>query len=248
MSARLIFGMINNVSRIIHALEARGMRIEVGDDFTRYHTLRHGCQGRSRHYPVFDTASSFIDETNGFWICGFGESGALIYTHAVRLFDLTGKSLGQHLDTHRHKFIAPDTTPDPDLTFYRGPMGLRTISGKVAYSGDFWLQDGALREENLDLLSDLLFAVLQQTWPIDYAVALAPKRFGADAARLRYAYTHCEPGRWIGPDQQITSEDYLVWMSAAEIDNMLLLGNETQTAHHQKAMLHPSILTADAKG
>ena len=118
MSASTIFGMVMIVSDIIRELQDAGMRVEVGDDFCLYRSYRNSCADRGGLCPIFDTASSFIDETNGFWICGFNEADELVHTQAVRLLDLSGISLGKHLDMHRHKYIVPDTTPDPDLTFF----------------------------------------------------------------------------------------------------------------------------------
>ncbi len=48
-----------------------------------------------------------------------------------------------------------------------------------------------------------------------------PKQLAARGAHLRYGYSHCEPGRWLGPDQQVTEEDYLIWMSAKDMSNAL---------------------------
>lgn len=252
MSARNIFGMITNVSRIIQELESAGMRIEVGDDFSRYRAYRSTCQGRGGLYPIFDTASSFIDETNGFWICGFNDANELIHTQAVRLLDLKGSTLGKHFDVHRHKYITPDTTPDPDLTFYQGPEALKAVTGLVGYCGDFWLPSrglgGPRSQGATGLLSRLLFEILQQTWELDYVFALVPKRLAAKGAHLRYGYSHCEPGRWIGPDQQVTDEDYLIWMNANDIKNVLARDVQTLRTSSQVAAIQASVTAIDVKG
>jgi hypothetical protein len=70
-----------------------------------------------RGCPMFDVASSYVDSRNGFWVCAFDANDELIHTQAVRMLDLSGITLGTHLDDHRHKYITPDTTPDPDKTF-----------------------------------------------------------------------------------------------------------------------------------
>ncbi|MGJ8583413.1 MAG: hypothetical protein ACSHXD_04910 [Marinosulfonomonas sp.] len=225
MSAQNIFTMAQNVSSILRDLEEMGMRVEIGDDFSEFRLYRNTQTDRSPVYPMFDVASSYIDKTNGFWVCGFNQANELVHTQAVRLLDMSGGSLGQHMNIHRHKYITPNSTPDPDLTFYSGPRGLKTITGRVCYHGEFWLPArglGGPRSQGMTpLLSRLLFEVMHRTWKPDYVFALVPKQLGSRGAHLRYGYNHCEPGRWIGPDQQVTEEDYMVWMNSEDLSNSL---------------------------
>ena len=58
-------------------------------------------------------------------------------------------------------------------------------------------------------------------WNPSFVFALVPKQLAAKGAHLRYGYTHCEPGQWLGPDQQVTEEDHLIWMGANDLTNML---------------------------
>ncbi|WP_439649885.1 hypothetical protein [Gymnodinialimonas hymeniacidonis] len=213
------------MSRIARDLEETGIRIEIGDDFAKYRAYRSKLSDRGPIYPMFDVAASYIDQTNGFWICGFNEDGDLIHTQAVRLLDLSGTSLNTHLVCHRHKYITPDSTPDPDQTFYSGPNALDFITGQVCYQGEFWLRaqglGGARSQGVTTLLSRLMLEVAVAAWNPSYVFALVPQRVAAKGAHLRYCFNHCEPGRWIGPDQQVTEEDYLIWMEASELARTL---------------------------
>lgn len=252
MSARKIFDMMQNVSGILRELESVGMRVEIGDDFSEYRLYRTSQRNRNAMYPMFDVASSYIDETNGFWICGFNQDDELIHTQAARLLDLSGVSLGQHLNVHRHKYITPDTTPDPDLTFYSGPEALRTITGKVCYHGEFWLPArglGGPRSQGVTpLLSRILFEVMYANWQPDYLFAFVPQQLAARGAHLRYGYSHCEPGIWTGPDQQVTEEDYLIWMSARDIVKALARKPQSLQNSGQTAAIRSALTSIDAKG
>ena len=225
MAPSRLFELTTQISGILRDLEEAGIRLEIGDDFATYRSYRNQQPGRSPIYPMFDVASSYIDRTNGFWICGFNTSGEVIHTQAVRLLDLTGISLATHLDTHRHKYITPDTTPDPDLTFYSGPEALQSITGKVCYQGEFWLRASGLggprSQGATSLLSRVLLEIMVGAWNPSFVFALVPKPLAAKGAHLRYGYCHCEPGRWLGPDQQVTEEDYLIWMGANDMANMV---------------------------
>ncbi len=54
--------MVMNVSGIIRELEDAGMRVVIGDDFSEYRVYRNSQTDRSRMYPMFDVASSYIDD------------------------------------------------------------------------------------------------------------------------------------------------------------------------------------------
>ena len=65
MAAAGLFGTIMNVSSIMKELEGIGMRIEIGDDFSEYRLHRNSQTKRGKIFPMFDVASSYIDESNG---------------------------------------------------------------------------------------------------------------------------------------------------------------------------------------
>ena len=252
MPVKNLIDMVMNVSGITRELEAAGMRVVIGDDFSEYRVYRNAQPGRSPIYPMFDVAKSYIDDTNGFWICGFNEADELIHTQAVRLLDLSNVSLAQHLNVHRHKYITPDTTPDPDLTFYSGPEALRTITGRVCYHGEFWLPPrglgGPRSQGATPLLSRILFEIVASRWDPDYMFAFVPQQLAAKGAHLRYGYVHCEPGAWLGPDQQVTEEDYLIWTSAKDMQNALSRKPQSLQSSAQVSSIRSSLTSVDSKG
>ncbi len=219
-----LFELTKNLSNSLNELNDAGIHVEIGDDFAKYRSYRSQQSDRGPIYPMFDVASSYIDHTNGFWVCGFNSSGELVHTQAVRLLDLSDTSLATHLRTHRHKYITPDTTPDPDFTFYSGPEALKTITGNVCYQGDFWLRASGLggprSQGATSLLSGILLEIMISSWNPSFVFAFVPQRLAAKGAHLRYGYCHCEPGCWVGPDQQVTEEDYFIWMGASDMANL----------------------------
>lgn len=232
MSPSRLFELTKNLSNSLNELDHAGIHVEIGDDFAKYRSYRSQQSDRGPIYPMFDVASSYIDHTNGFWVCGFNTNGELVHTQAVRLLDLTETSLATHLNIHRHKYITPDTTPDPDLTFYSGPEALKTITGKVCYQGDFWLRASGLggpRSQGATaLLSGILLQIMISSWNPSFVFAFVPQRLAAKGAHLRYGYSHCEPGRWVGPDQQVTEEDYFIWIGANDMANMAARESQNQ--------------------
>jgi hypothetical protein len=173
---------------------------------------------------MFDVSCSYVDQTNAFWVCGYNESDELVHTQAIRMLDLAGQTLGQHIDMHRHKYITPNSTPDPDETFYCQPQALDKITGKVCYHGEFWLAsgDGGHRKQGVTpLLSRFVLEMAFKTWVPDYVFGFVPMPLAFKGIQVRYGYTHCEPGVWLGPDNQVTDEDALVWMNKNEIMHFL---------------------------
>lgn len=219
-----LFETITRFANVLSELDDAGIRIEVGDDFQRYRHYRAQCVDRKPVYPMFDVESSYIDHTNGFWVCGFEPGGEVIHTQAVRLLNLQSGTLDQHLKTHRHKYIAPDSTPDPDRTVFVGPRALGVVTGEVGYHGDFWVRSkglGGPRSQGATaILSRMLLEIVELAWQPSYVFAFVPKRLAVKGTHLRYGYVHCEPGRWIGPDEQITDEDHLIWMDAGDLSAM----------------------------
>jgi len=216
--------MIVNVSNITKELEAAGMRLEIGGDFAAYRKLRNSQTNRSPLYPMFDVSCSYVDASNAFWVCGYNDNDELVHTQAIRLLNLSGASLNQHINLHRHKYITPNSTPDPDRTYYSHAPALEKITGQVCYHGEFWLSggDGGHRSQGFTaLLSRVVFELALKIWVPDYVFGFVPTPLALKGIPVRYGYTHCEPGAWYGPDNQIIAEEALVWMNTNDMEFFL---------------------------
>ena len=209
--------MVTNTARIIRQLEDLGIRVEIGADFTEYAAHRRGDISRAPIYPMFDPAASFIDETNGLWICGFDAENKIVHTQAGIVHQFGEKSLMDHLRVHRQKYITPGTTPDPEATFFHGHPEFENIKGRVSYTGDFWLAakglGGARNQSATILLSRLFLEIITRTFELDHIFSFIPTQLAVRGLHMRYGFSRCEKGRWIGPDQQITEEEYIGWMN-----------------------------------
>ncbi len=224
MTAQNLFTTIRNVSNIVQEVEAAGMRLELGGDFAAYRRLRLSQPDRSGPFPMFDVACSYVDDSNAFWVAGFNEHKELVHTQAIRLLDLSGTTLEDHLRVHRHKYITPNSTPDPDHTFFTRLAALGHITGRVCYHGEFWLRggEGGHRSQGFtSLLSRIVFEVALRSWSPDFLFGFVPLPLAIKGIPVRYGYSRCEPGAWIGPNQEITSEESLVWMSKFEMEEYL---------------------------
>lgn len=224
MTALKLFTTITNVSNLMKELETAGIYLEIGGDFSTFRRLRNSQADRSKIFPMFDVASSYVDANNAFWICGFDENNELIHTQAIRLLDIRNGSLSDHLRDHRHKYITPGSTPDPDRTFFSHLPTLDRISGRVGYHGEFWIKGGKVGRKSQGLtavLSRIAFELAMDLWSPDYVFGFVPVQLATRGVAVRYGYPHCEFGVWHGPDQEVTSKEMLVWMSNQDMQNSL---------------------------
>lgn len=234
MTAFNFFESVRRMSTIINEVEATGMRIELGGDFALYRRLRMEQTDRNGPFPMFDTTSSFVDDANAFWVMGFNENDELVHTQAIRCLELGDVSLASHLDCHRHKYITPGSTPDPDQTYYSRLSSLHHISGRICYHGEFWLKGGSGGQRSQGftaLLSRIVFEVAYRTWNPDYMFGFVPTPLAMKGIGVRYGYTHCEFGAWMGPNNETTSEESLVWMSRSNLEEFLQTSPRTLTTN-----------------
>ncbi len=220
MTASNLFAMISNVSNLVSELDTSGISLKIGDDFSVFRRFRNKQTDRSAIFPMFDVASSYVDSSNAFWICGFDENNEVIHTQALRLLDIQAQSLSQHLRDHRHKYITPGSTLDPDNTFFSHLPVLDKISGRVGYHGEFWIKGGTIGRQNTGLtgvLSRIAFEMSMNLWSPDFIFGFVPSPLATRGVAVRYGYAHCEYGAWYGPEQEVTSEEMLVWMSREDL-------------------------------
>ena len=220
MSVRETFTRTTRMAAILGTLQDYGIEVEVGDDFAAYRRLRAGDAGDRPIYPMFDVCASYIDASNGLWIAGRDASGRLVHTQAVRRFDLGTATLGDHLSDHRQKYVTPGSVADPCAARFVADRCLQIISGRVCYHGDFWLEGlpRALQGGGaIGLLSRLAFELADLAWSPDYVFAFVSARNAMKGTPIRHGYFHSEPGRWIDGGGAVFSEEWLLWMGAADL-------------------------------
>ena len=224
MPASALYRKVLQIASLIKAIEQDQIAVSVGTDFVEYRKVRQSQDYRTSIYPMFDVGKSYIDASNGFWIMAKDSSKEIIHTQAIRLFDMSDVTLGDHLCSHRHKYITPDSTTDPDNTYFSRPQALKTITGRVCYHGEFWLKsgsDGLAGAGYTSLLSRLVFEFAVLTWDPDFVFGFVPSHLAEKGIHTRYGYYHCEPGHWRSPTAGTTSDESLVWMSRADLADLL---------------------------
>jgi len=233
MSARDHYGWTLRIGGITRQLEQIGMHVEVGTDFARYRRIRAPHADTRPIYPMFDIASTFVDASNGFWIIGTDAEGRLVHTQAFRLLPLGDMTLRQHLQVHHQKYVTPGMVDDPDATRFEAHRGLDEISGRVCYQGEFWLEGGLHGFRGggaVALLSRLGLELAAQTWAPDFVFAFIGANHALNGTPLRHCYYNAAPGSWATGDGRRFSEEWLVWMSGADLVGLAREAFETSFA------------------
>jgi len=213
------------LASLLGLIGEKGIKVELGTDFLRYRRLRLG-QSKRPLYPMFDIASSYVDESNGFWMVGFDRTGSLVHTQAMRIIPFGHGNLGEHLQVHALKYVTPGLIANPEGSLFFAQRSLATVLGsKVCYHGDFWLTGGrgGFRGTGLtNLLSRLMMELVVLRFDPDFVFGFVEAAHAVDGTPLRHCYFHGEPGIWRGPDGSAFSEECLVWMSAADLKALTL--------------------------
>ncbi len=224
MTALGLFKAIMSVSNILRDLENAGLNVKVSSDFVAYRQMREGQCNRMPLYPVFDVSSSFIDESNAFWVCAFNDQDDLVHTQVIRLMDLADTTLQAHLSEHRHKYLSPGMVCDPDEISFAPLSSLNHINGRVCYHGEFWLKEGegSLRGQGYTaLMSRLVFEIALKIWAPDYLFGFVPLKLAMKGIPFRYGYTRCEVGAWLRNGNEVAAEEAFVWMSRLDLQQYL---------------------------
>jgi len=226
MQASELFNQFQYVSSVQQIAERHGMKIEVSNDFEAFREIRVTQPDRLPLSPMFDHQASDIGAANGFWIKGSTDSGELVHLQAVRLEDLTGASLGEHLFTHRAVYAPPGAEVDLERSEYAAAPGSRQITGRVCYHGELWLKGGpnGFRGHGLTAaLPRLAMALAHMAWSPDYMFGLVHPMAACKGLAAREGYMHLEPGGilWQRKGGGETYDEWLVWMSHNDLQYLL---------------------------
>ena len=196
-----------------------GLHISMGDDFSEYVEITKRIDGKTPTYPNFHPAHSRIGPGEGFWLIGEDDDRSIAHVQAVRLYDLDGTNLAEHLQSLRALYAEPETQAPKDASCRCASQGARTISGKVAYHGDLWLRKDFRKKRLARVLAGLVFGVALAKWQPDYIFALVPTWLKEKGIASEYGYIHHEAhGSVLNlPSANISDDDWLIWLSRDEL-------------------------------
>lgn len=215
------------VTAILDMASEHGMVIEMGSDFDLYESY---ISSHRTHQPLglpFDPKLHDMNEDSGFWIVGWNESGELVHTQAMRLFNLGGLALSDYLGQRFVDF--PPTGLDLDLerSHYQPGPGAKRISGRACYHGELWVKgDDRYRGTGLPgLLARFALATCVLRWSPDHIFGFMPERYAFRGLAEREGYMHTDPGAlaWYPKGSTTPLKGFMTYMGRDDLSHLISL-------------------------
>lgn len=225
MSAIHLYSTIGYITSIVRIAASKGIHLEIGTDFTAFRDIPKTQPQRKPVAPLFDPDHSSVSSANGFWVKGVDDRGEIVHTQAVRLIDLSGIGLAEHLAQYLRDYRPHGDAVDPEKSrCVLSPVSSR-ITGKVCYLGEAWLKSGRnnLGGSLTAALTRLAPAMSSLLWWPDYFFCLMEPFVACKGLSARFGYTHLEQGSifWHRRDQTAPLEEWLGWMSQEDLRHLL---------------------------
>ncbi|RWE05964.1 MAG: hypothetical protein EOS23_32395 [Mesorhizobium sp.] len=199
-----------------------GLHITIGENFDEYVRITDGLPGKSPTYPHFRPDCSDLLPGKAFWITGRDRADRVAHVQAMRLYDLSTKSLHEHLETLGDYFADPDLKAGPGSSCTCYAPSARNIAGLVAYRGDLWLREDFRGLGLLPFLSRIAFGLAWAKWSPDFVYALVAAWNIERGVADRNGYLHKERGAVARlPARGIHDDDWLVWLTREDLVKML---------------------------
>ncbi len=231
MSAIQLYSTINYITSLINIAASKGVHIEIGTDFKDFCALSQKQPQKGPAAPMFDPEYSSVSSANAFWIKGVNDKGELIHTQAMRLIDLTGITLADHLSQYLRDYRPyGDQIKSEESTVYLSSASSK-ITGKLCYHGELWLKSGKsnLAGSLTAVLTRIVPAMGALLWQPDYFFGIVMPFTSCKGMVARTGYTHLEQGSimWEQSGKSEPIEEWLTWMSGEDLEHLMRIPPES---------------------
>ncbi len=210
------------IANSLGMLARAGITLEVGYDFDVYQNIITAARPEHILGLPFDPSVHQMSKDNAFWIVGYNAKGEVMHTQAMRMLDLAGNSLAEHLRRSFVDFPPPGLDIDFQRSRYRPGPGAGKILGKVAYHGEFWVGATPREFRNAGLsavLGRYAFWQALEHWNPDNIIAFMQNSVVFKGFPARHGYMHTEPGtlRWFRKEDDTPIEGFMSYMSNEDL-------------------------------
>ncbi|MGY3363367.1 hypothetical protein ACVWZL_000492 [Bradyrhizobium sp. GM2.4] len=198
------------------AASRKGIHLSIRFDFHEYVSVTRATPTKSRTFPNFRPDRSPIRSGEGFWILGLDKNNEVALVEAARLYDLSGSNVAEHLQSLKAFYDDPVRHAHRDDSCICFAPSAKTMTGKVAYRGDFWVRQDFRGQGMSRIIGGIGHGVCYAMWAPDFLYALV----GAwTLDKGVYEVTHSEAGgamlRLI--EEEIVEDNWLVWITGNEL-------------------------------
>ncbi|MEO0390289.1 MAG: hypothetical protein AAF218_05040 [Pseudomonadota bacterium] len=214
------------LSETLDLLAQRQLYVSVGDDFREYKSLVQRYRPSQPLGLPYDPDHVDLGDRRGFWSVGRNAAGRVVQTQAVRLVDLDGGTLADHMSANFRDYPPAGVPIDLEDSWYRPGPGARSIRGKVYYHGEMWINpdEGNYRGRGMiDILARFAFLSSMLQWDLDYLFGFMPRSIARRGLQEREGYMHVDPYclSWKIKGQNKPVEGNMVYMSAEDIRHIM---------------------------
>ncbi len=207
-------------------LAQRQLYVTVGDDFREYRNLVTKYRPKQPVSLPFDPDTSDLTNERGFWAVGRNPTGKIVQTQAVRLVDLKGGTLAQHMDANFRDYPPSGVPIDLADSWYSSGPGARRITGRVCYHGEMWINpdEGNYRGRGIvDILARFAFLSSMLQWNPDYVFGFMPRTIARRGLAEREGYMHVDPYclSWKISGQNKPVEGNMVYMGYEDMQHII---------------------------
>lgn len=214
------------VASSLKLFAAHGLTLRVGYDFDQYKSLlKRARPGHTIGVP-FDPELHDFSDGSAFWIAATDSQGEVVHTQTLRLLNVTGISLADHLLAHFTDFPPPSLPLDLDKSNYRAGPGAQRMTGRIAYHGEFWIggSPGQFRGSGIStVLCRYGFWMAIQHWDPDHMFAFMLNTVAHKGLASRTGWMHTDPAalQWYPRDGQPPIETVLAYLHRGDIEYLL---------------------------
>ncbi len=201
----------------------KGIELELCEDFQELRAVVEAIPERHPIQPEFDPHLTDVGPGNALWVKGLDRCGEVVHLQAMRIYDLRGKTLDEHLGATINKlYCGPGAEAKLNESQASSAPAARSITGWVCYHGELWIRDGdgGFRGRGLSrFLPRFLLAVALKKWSPDFVYGFVDHAQVQKGLPARYGYMHMQPGaiRWDVPPKHIAPEEWLVWLDRDDL-------------------------------
>ncbi len=207
-------------------IAAHGLTLSVGYDFDQYKSLLKTARPDHTIGVPFDPALHDFSDGSAFWIVATDPKGDVVHTQTLRLLNLTGLSLADHLQTNFTDFPPPSLPLDLEKSNYRRGPGASRMTGRIAYHGEFWIggAPGQFRGSGIStVLCRYGFYMAIQRWDPEHMFAFMLNTVAHKGLAARTGWMHMDPAalQWYPRSGQPPIETVLAYLHKEDIDYLL---------------------------
>ncbi|MCK1676808.1 hypothetical protein [Bradyrhizobium sp. 150] len=153
---------------------------------------------------------------------GVDKNNEVALVEAARLYDLSNSNFAEHLESLKAFYADPTMHAHPQDRCTCTAPSAKTITGKVAYHGDFWLRADFRRQGMAKIMAAVLRGASFAMWAPDFVCGLAARWLLHKGVLAQYGYAHHESGAMLQLlEEDISDDDLLVWLTGKELRDLV---------------------------